>query len=848
MAGHKNEPVGSDASGSPRALLSVADGVFLTAGMIIGVGIFKAPAIVAGNTSSTSEFLLVWLFGGVISLCGALVYAELASRHAGAGGEYTFLRLGLGRGVGFLFAWSRMTVIQTGAIAAVAFVFGEYATQVAPLGTYSIAIWAAIGVGALTLLNLIGTVQSKTLQKVMETLLIVSLLGIAVAGIAIDAPPPPPKPASGGALDFALLFVLFTYGGWNEAAYLGGEVRDPKRNMLKVLVLGIVLVTALYLVVCVGYLAALGLSGVAGSKAVAADVMRLVLGEKGVAVLAVVVCVSALTTINAAIFTGARTTYAMGQDFPAFRRLGAWRDAGSTPANALLLQGAITLVLIVAAAVSIWQSVRATQQRDRADEQAAVAQAVNDFVRNDLLAQASTSTQATPDTPPDPNLTVRTALDRAAARIEGKFPEQPLVEASIRETIGKTYMDLGLYEQAQQQLERDLQLRRSAVGDEQAAASEAMSTLADLLRRRAKYAEAEPLFVKALAAQRRVVGADDPRVAQTMNNLALVYADNGRYQEAESILREALDAQRRTRGEEHAETLSTANDLAIAHFQLERFDEAGAEFAKIVEIRTRTEGPEHPETLQAGQNLAAVHFTVGDFRKAAAEYERVATAQRRVLGPEHPQTLLTLQNLSNAFRALGRYADAERLTIDTVAARKRVLGEEHPLTLASLHSLAWVYQYEKRFTEADEIYVKILDARRRVLGPRHPETLIGWMMLTQVRLQQRRFAEAETLGQDLLAAYKEAAPDQWRRFYTETMVGESLVAQGKYAEAEPLLLSGHNGLVERRAKILPEQREPSINESIENLVSLYEKWGKPERAAEWRLKRPASATPNPAGP
>jgi basic amino acid/polyamine antiporter, APA family len=346
MAGDKNQPVRSDASGSPKALLSVADGVFLTAGMIIGVGIFKAPSIVAGNTSSTSEFLLVWLFGGVISLCGALVYAELASRHAGAGGEYTFLRLGLGRGVGFLFAWSRMTVIQTGAIAAVAFVFGEYATQVAPLGTYSIAIWAAIGVGALTLLNLAGTVQSKTLQKVMETLLILSLLGIAAAGIAVDAPPPPPKPASGGALDFALLFVLFTYGGWNEAAYLGGEVRDPKRNMLKVLVLGIVLVTALYLVVCVGYLAALGLSGVADSKAVAADVMRLVLGEKGVAVLAVVVCVSALTTINAAIFTGARTTYAMGRDFPGFSHLGAWRETGSTPANALLLQAAITLLLV----------------------------------------------------------------------------------------------------------------------------------------------------------------------------------------------------------------------------------------------------------------------------------------------------------------------------------------------------------------------------------------------------------------------------------------------------------------------------------------------------------------------
>ena len=338
-------PDGKVSAAAPKPLLSVTDGVFLMAGMVIGVGIFKAPSMVAGNVSSVAEFLLVWLFGGLISLCGALVYAELASRRPGTGGEYTFLTDGFGPGVGFLFAWSRMTVIQTGAIAAVAFVFGEYASQIAPLGTYSAAIWAAVAVGALTLLNLAGTLQSKTLQKVMEAILILSLLGLAVVGMTSGAEAPPSMP-SGGALDFALLFVLFTYGGWNEAAYLGGEVKDPARNMLKVLVLGIVAVTALYLVVNIGYVAALGLSGVAGSKAVAADVMRLGLGEKGVAVLAVIVCVSALTTINAAIFTGARATYAMGNDFAAFRHLGAWREAGSTPANALFLQGAITLLLV----------------------------------------------------------------------------------------------------------------------------------------------------------------------------------------------------------------------------------------------------------------------------------------------------------------------------------------------------------------------------------------------------------------------------------------------------------------------------------------------------------------------
>jgi APA family basic amino acid/polyamine antiporter len=337
---------------APRALLSVTDGVFLMAGMVIGVGIFKAPSIVAGATSSPAEFLLLWLFGGVISLCGALVYAELASRHPGTGGEYTFLTRGLGRGTGFLFAWSRMTVIQTGAIAAVAFVFGEYASQIAPLGNSSTAIWAAVSVIGLTLLNLAGTMPSKTLQKVMETLLILGLLGLALAGFTSGATPPPPKPLSGAAIDFALLFVLFTYGGWNEAAYLGGEVRDPARNMVRVLVIGIVAVTALYLLVNVGYLMALGLQGIRDSKAVAADVMRLALGEKGVVVLAIIVCVSALTTINAAIFTGARTTYAMGADFAAFRHMGAWRESGSTPANALLLQGVITLILVGASAAT----------------------------------------------------------------------------------------------------------------------------------------------------------------------------------------------------------------------------------------------------------------------------------------------------------------------------------------------------------------------------------------------------------------------------------------------------------------------------------------------------------------
>jgi amino acid transporter len=332
----------------------VWDGIILICGMVIGAGIFKAPSIVAANTSSAAEFLGAWVLGGVVSLCGALVYAELATRHPETGGEYAFLSRGMGRGVAFVFAWARMTVIQTGAIAAVAFVFGDYASEILRLGSSSSAIYAALGVIALTALNVAGTVESKGMQKVMQILLFAGLAFLVVVGLMAAGGPAKPAAASagGGSFGLAMIFVLLTFGGWNEAAYLSGEVRDARRSMIRILLGGIATVTVLYLVVNAAYLAALGLGGMKESKAVAADVVRIVLGDKGAVVIALIVCLAALTTMNAAIFTGARTTYALGRDFRFFGKLGAWRESGSTPANALLLQGAITLVLVLASTLT----------------------------------------------------------------------------------------------------------------------------------------------------------------------------------------------------------------------------------------------------------------------------------------------------------------------------------------------------------------------------------------------------------------------------------------------------------------------------------------------------------------
>lgn len=341
----------SSVSAAPRPLLSATDGVLLVVGMVIGAGIFKAPSIVAGNVGSGLEFALVWIAGGIASLCGALVYTELSGRFPETGGEYRFLQRAYGPGASFVFAWSRMTVVQTGAIAAVAYVFGDYAQQILPLGAKGAALYAALGVLALTALNLLGTPQGKGLQKVLSALLLVALVAIALAGLATT--PGALAAASArpntGNLGLAMIFVLLTYGGWNEAAYIAGEVHEPRRNMLRILVGGILAITALYLVVNFAYYRVLGLEGMRGSQAVAADLLRLAAGEAGAILIALVVCVAALTTMNAAIITGARTNYAFGRDFAMLRFLGAWREAGSTPANALLVQGALSLLLVLAA-------------------------------------------------------------------------------------------------------------------------------------------------------------------------------------------------------------------------------------------------------------------------------------------------------------------------------------------------------------------------------------------------------------------------------------------------------------------------------------------------------------------
>lgn len=341
----------------PQPTLSVFDAVTIMVGIVVGIGIFKTPSLIAANVGSEAAFLGVWVAGGLVTLIGALCYAELAAAHPHAGGEYHFLGRAYGRPVAVLFGWARGSVIQTGAIAAVAFVLGDYAAQVQPLGPYGPALYAGLAIIVLTGLNVAGTIQSKTLQiavTFIEVGLIAAIIGwglLGSAGAGAAAPVAATAPSS-AALGMAMIFVLLTYGGWNEAAYLSGELRDPGRNMVRVLVIGTAVLVALYVAANAALLAILGLDGLRGSQAVATDMMRLVAGESGALIVSLAIVVAALSTLNATIFTGARVYFAMARDITLLPRVGDWNERGRAPANGLIAQGAVALLLVALGAAS----------------------------------------------------------------------------------------------------------------------------------------------------------------------------------------------------------------------------------------------------------------------------------------------------------------------------------------------------------------------------------------------------------------------------------------------------------------------------------------------------------------
>ena len=344
--------------GTPKQTLTLFDAVAMIVGLIVGAGIFGTPSIVAGAVESERLLVAVWIAGGIFSILGALCYAELATAFPSAGGEYHFLQRAFGSSLAFLYGWARMTVIVAGSIAVFAYLFGDYMSRVINLGAHSSAIWAALVVGVLTIVNYLGIREGKVTQNVFTVLEVGGLVLIIVAGLVL-APAPVAQAAAvtdkpwyiGAGIGSAMVFVLFTYGGWNDAAYISAEVRDRERNMARALLFAIGLVTLLYVLVNVAYLKGLGYDGMVRSNAVAADLLKSVWGAGGEKLISIMIAIAALTSVNGSMIVGARSNYALGRDWPVLGFLGRWDEASGSPRTAMVVQGVIALALVIFGAI-----------------------------------------------------------------------------------------------------------------------------------------------------------------------------------------------------------------------------------------------------------------------------------------------------------------------------------------------------------------------------------------------------------------------------------------------------------------------------------------------------------------
>ena len=342
-----------------RRTLGLFSGTMAVVGGIIGSGIFINPAIVAQRVGSADLTLGVWILGGLVALIGAFCFGELGQRRPQAGGSYVYIREALGPLPAFLYAWALLLVIATGAIAAVAYTFASYLLPLLGLGPRFINLFAAGAILLFTAVNYVGIKPGAITTNVLTVIKLAALLflivvglgpagGAETAGSIIPALPASSAfPAAFLAIAAALVPVLFAYGGWQQTNFIAEEIIEPRRNLPRALVAGVIIVVLVYLLANLTYLRALGPAGLAASTAPAADALRVRLGDAGATLIAAGIAASTFGFLNLVIMVSPRVYQAMAADglfFPAFARL---HPRYRTPTTAIVVQGIWAVLLLL---------------------------------------------------------------------------------------------------------------------------------------------------------------------------------------------------------------------------------------------------------------------------------------------------------------------------------------------------------------------------------------------------------------------------------------------------------------------------------------------------------------------
>jgi tetratricopeptide (TPR) repeat protein/tRNA A-37 threonylcarbamoyl transferase component Bud32 len=454
----------------------------------------------------------------------------------------------------------------------------------------------------------------------------------------------------------------------------------------------------------------------------------------------------------------------------------AWRWCRRNRLVAALSAAAILLLVSVAVVASIGY-VTSTRALRRADTEKRTEQAVRDFLQHKLLGQADTEVQANllleageSTTEVSPNPTVRELLDRAARelapdRIEASFPKQPLVQAELLVTVGKTYSGIGAYGPAEALLARAVELRQRDLGAEHPDTLSAQRDLADTYQSAWKLPEAIELYSKVRGVQEKAANIDDPEALSTLQGLAGAYFAAGRLSEAIELYERVRDARIKLLGAEHRDTLATLNNLASIYMEAGKMPQAVELSERVHAAALRSFSAEHPYTLTALLNLGTVYLRDGRREKAVTLLEQLRDTSLRKLGPENPFTLRTISALGYAYVQSAKLKPeylpcAFELLVQTREAQARTLGANYPDTLVTVEHLAMANVAAGKPAAAIELFQQVYDAKAKKLGPDHPLTLVSAFSLARAcqilgnlprameLLKQVRDAQEKALGAD----------------------------------------------------------------------------------------------------
>jgi serine/threonine protein kinase len=534
---------------------------------------------------------------------------------------------------------------------------------------------------------------------------------------------------------------------------------------------------------------------------------------------------------------------------PWTRALSRWltrHRTGVTGAAATLLAGLVALAALAAQqahsnaalqranAANLAALGEARKARDAARE----ALAHSEESRKEAVAVGNFMVDALKK--PDPavdgkDAKVADVLDQAAAALEHGFAGPAESQGALLDALGRSYLGLGLYAKAEESHRKARAMREKTLGRSHRETLRSSTRHAAAVWYTGRQAEALSLLEEALGRQRDALGADDEVTLETRDCLGWRYTTLGRADEGIAMLRAVVAARESKLGPDHPDTLTSRNNLAAIYSLAGRNDDAIRLLESTLRQKESTLGPNHPDTLASRGNLATVYHAAGRNDDAIRLHEETLGQKEAKLGPDHPDTLISRTQLANTYQSAGRYGDAIRLHEATLKARKAKLGFDHPDTMTSRIALAAAYEALGRWADAEGLRRENVAYRRTHEKP-DSRLLAGDLVdLGRNLVQQRKSSAAEPLLRMCVAIREKAIPDDWRRFWAMSLLGRALLDQGKFAEAEPLVVGGYEGLKAREAKI-PAASKPLLLDAAFWVVRLYEASGRPEQARSWAKK------------